>query len=131
MREIEKADYGALCKDYSDSVDALQRAIAVPKKQAYDREQVASLAQVSSLATLSLMPEAAKRIIETFVQQEPAVSLSVLAPEAHGYEVQSHGAIKMLGGLFDQFNYERAVSDNVEMTSKHAVAIVAFDLGAG
>merc|ERR1719512_102988 len=39
VRQIEKADYDALHKDYSESVDALQRAIAVLKKQAYDRKQ--------------------------------------------------------------------------------------------
>merc|ERR1719428_1653171 len=39
VREIEKADYDTLHKDYSESVDALQRAIAVLKKQAYDRKQ--------------------------------------------------------------------------------------------
>merc|ERR1719460_1725853 len=38
VRHIEKADYDALHKDYSESVDALQRAIAVLKKQAYDRQ---------------------------------------------------------------------------------------------
>ena len=32
VREIEKADYDATHKDYSESVDALQRAIAVLKK---------------------------------------------------------------------------------------------------
>merc|ERR1719230_2131557 len=45
VREIEKADYDALHKDYSESVDALQRAIAVLKKQAHDRKQAASLVQ--------------------------------------------------------------------------------------
>merc|ERR1719395_152323 len=33
VRQIEKADYDAMHKDYSESVDALQRAIAVLKKQ--------------------------------------------------------------------------------------------------
>merc|ERR1719424_2136154 len=33
VREIEKADYDATHKDYSESVDALGRAIAVLKKQ--------------------------------------------------------------------------------------------------
>jgi len=32
VRGIEKADYDATHKDYSESVDALQRAIAVLKK---------------------------------------------------------------------------------------------------
>merc|ERR1719498_2283992 len=39
VRAIEKTDYDALHKDYSESVDALERAIAVLKKQAYDRSQ--------------------------------------------------------------------------------------------
>merc|ERR1719456_2045329 len=65
VREIEKTDYDALHKDYSESVDALERAIAVLKKQAYDRKQ-ASLVQVSSLTSLNLIPPEAKRTIEAF-----------------------------------------------------------------
>ena len=43
---MENADYMATHKDYSESVDALERAIAVLKKQAYDRSQ-AELMQVA------------------------------------------------------------------------------------
>merc|ERR1719331_1516794 len=49
VRDIEKTDYDATHKDYSESVDALTRAIAVLKKQAYDRKQASSLAQVTAL----------------------------------------------------------------------------------
>merc|ERR1719269_340090 len=49
VRKIEKADYDATNKDYSESIDALQRAIAVLKKQAYDRKQKAALVQVQQL----------------------------------------------------------------------------------
>merc|ERR1712187_326659 len=66
VREIEKADYDAMHKDYSESVDALQRAIAVLKKQAYDRKQ-ASLVQVASLKSLSLIPAEAKKAIDLFL----------------------------------------------------------------
>ena len=55
VREIEKADYDAMNKDYSESVDALQRAIAVLKKQSHDRKQ-SSFAQVSALKELNLIP---------------------------------------------------------------------------
>merc|ERR1719506_1909999 len=48
VRNIEKADYDAMHKDYSESVDALQRAIAILKKQSHDRSQ-ASLLEVSAL----------------------------------------------------------------------------------
>merc|ERR1712050_645251 len=57
VREIEKADYDAMHTDYSESVDALQRAIAVLKKQAYDRKQADSFAQVTALKSLSLIPQ--------------------------------------------------------------------------
>merc|ERR1719262_476046 len=79
VREIEKADYDETHKDYSESIDALERAIAVLKKQAYDRKQ-ASFAQLSSLRTLNLIPEDAKKAIDAFLQQEPDEGLAVSAP---------------------------------------------------
>merc|ERR1719165_44509 len=39
VREMENEDYVVTHKDYSESIDALERAIAVLKKQAYDRKQ--------------------------------------------------------------------------------------------
>merc|ERR1719451_167281 len=68
VREIEKADYDAMHKDYSESVDALQRAIAVLKKQAHDRKQ-ASLVQVTALKSLNLIPAEAKKAIDLFLLQ--------------------------------------------------------------
>merc|ERR1719335_2070828 len=63
VRDIEKTDYDATHTDYSESVDALTRAIAVLKKQAYDRKQAASLAQVTALQKINLIPASAKRIL--------------------------------------------------------------------
>merc|ERR1711881_807578 len=70
VREIEKTDYDATHKDYSESVDALQRAIAVLKKQAHDRKQ-ASLVQVSALKELDMIPADAKKAIDLFLMQDP------------------------------------------------------------
>merc|ERR1719203_1805488 len=82
VREIEKADYDATHTDYSESVDALQRAIAVLEKQAHDRKQ-ASLVQVSALKELNLIPTEAKKTIDLFLsqsgEQEPE-GLAVSAP---------------------------------------------------
>jgi len=131
VREIEKADYDAMHKDYSESVDALQRAIAVLKKQAYDRSQ-ASLAQVAKLKTLTLIPADAKRAIDLFLVQdgqEPD-GLEVSAPEAAGYEFQSHGVIEMLEKLLDKFIDERTKLEKEEMNSKHAYDMLMQDLTA-
>jgi len=133
VREIEKADYDATHKDYSESVDALERAIAVLKKQAYDRKQ-ASFAQVSALKNLNLIPAEAKRAIDVFLAQEPeeaeAEGLAVSAPEANAYEFQSHGVIEMLEKLLDKFIDERTTLEKEEMNARHAFEMLIQDLKA-
>merc|ERR1719465_276513 len=130
VREIEKTDYDATHKDYSESVDALQRAIAVLKKQAHDRKQ-ASLVQVSSLKSLNLIPPAAKKAIDSFLQSvEPTEGLAVSAPEANAYEFQSSGVVEMLEKLLDKFIDERTTLEKEEMNSKHAYDMLMQDLKA-
>ena len=69
VREIENTDYLALHQDYSESVDALGRAIGVLKRQAYDRkqaaEQEAALVQVKALPMISAEQRAK---IDAFLQ---------------------------------------------------------------
>jgi DNA repair exonuclease SbcCD ATPase subunit len=129
VRELEKADYDALHKDYSESVDALERAIQVLKKQAYDRKQ-ASFTQVEKLKTLNLIPAKAKRAIDAFLQEDPDEGLAVSAPEAAGYEFQSHGIIEMLEKLLDKFVGERTGIEKEEMNSKHQFEMLIQDLTA-
>merc|ERR1719262_473429 len=125
VREIEKADYDATHKDYSESVDALQRAIAVLKKQSHDRKQ-ASLIQ---LKELNLIPAEAKKAIDLFLMQDPE-GLAVSAPEANAYEFQSSGVIEMLEKLLDKFIDERTTLEKEEMNSKHAYDMLMQDLNA-
>jgi len=129
VREIEKTDYDAMHKDYSESVDALQRAIAVLSKMSHDRKQSASLLQVSALKDLALIPESAKRALDAFLQQDPE-GLEVSAPEAAGYEFQSHGVIEMLEKLLDEFVAERTKLEKEEMNGKHAYDMLMQDLTA-
>merc|ERR1719282_1425801 len=132
VRELEKADYDKLHTDYSESVDALQRAIEVLKKQAYNRKQ-ASFTQVAALNNISLIPADAKRTINAFLQQDPEVAaegLEVSAPEAYGYEFQSHGVIEMLEKLLDKFISERTDLEKTEKNSKHAYDMLMQDLAA-
>jgi len=130
VREIEKADYDTLHKDYSESVSALERAIAVLKKQAHNRPQ-ASFVQVKELTTLSLIPADAKRVLNSFLQQDPSdEGLAVSAPEAEGYEFQSQGVIDMLEKLLDKFMAERTTLEKEEMNSVHAYKMLIQDLTA-
>jgi len=134
VRVMEKNDYDAMHKDYSESVDALQRAIAILKKQAHDRKQGSSLAQVSALKSLTLIPPEAKKALDLFLMQsseEPGdEGLAVSAPEANAYEFQSHGIIEMLEKLLDKFVDERTALEKEEMNSKHACDMLMQDLTA-
>jgi len=131
VRGIEKSDYDVMHKDYSESVDALQRAIAVLKKQSHDRKQASSLAQVSALKELNLIPAEAKKTLDAFLQQsDDTEGLAVSAPEANAYEFQSSGVVEMLEKLLDKFIDERTALEKEEMNSKHAFDMLMQDLNA-
>merc|ERR1719333_1343315 len=119
-------------KDYSESVDALQRAIAVLKKQAHDRKQASALVQVSDLKNMALIPDNAKKAIDAFLQQgeEAPEGLAVSAPEANAYEFQSSGVVEMLEKLLDKFIDERTTLEKEEMNAKHAFEMLMQDLSA-
>merc|ERR1719375_1312268 len=127
VREIEKTDYDATHKDYSESVDALERAIAVLKKQAHDRKQ-ADLVQLAALKNVNLIPKEAKRAIDVFLAQDPDEGLAVSAPEANAYEFQSQGIIDMLQKLLDEFIAERTTLEKDESNTRHAYEMLMQDL---
>jgi len=127
VRQLESADFDALHTDYSESVDALQRAIMVLQKQAYDRKQASSLTQVRALTDLKLIPDEAKRAIDAFVQEDP-VGLEVAAPEANAYEFQSQGVVDMLQKLLDKFIEEKTDLEKAEANSLHAFEVLMQDL---
>jgi len=129
VREVEKADYDETHKDYSESVDALERAIAVLKKQAHDRKQ-ADLVQVAALKNINFIPQDAKRAIDIFLAQDPDENLAVSAPEANAYEFQSQGIIDMLQKLLDKFIDERTALEKEESNSRHAFEMLKQDLEA-
>merc|ERR1719198_1894948 len=141
VRDIEKTDYDATHKDYSESISALERAIAVLKKQDYDRKQAPaeaeeeSFTQVAALKNLNLIPAEAKNAITLFLQQdEPEEAtpegLEVTAPEANAYEFQSGHIIEMLEKLLDKFIAERTELEKEEMDSVHEFQMLMQDLKA-
>jgi len=133
VRDIEKDDYDKTHQDYTESIEALRHAIDVLKDQAHDRKSVASLAQVSSLKSLSLIPEAAKKKIDLFFAQDDDDEGSLLAmddPAANAYEFQSQGINDMLAKLLDKFIDERTTIEKEEANSKHAYTMLMQDLKA-
>jgi prefoldin subunit 5 len=133
VREIENTDYLATHKDYSESVDALEKAINVLKKQAADTPQAS--AELMQLKNSDFIPESARRVISAFLSQgdelgQDPEELSVTAPEANAYEFQSSGVVDMLQKLQDKFEDERTDLEKEEANSRHAYEMLIQDLGA-
>jgi hypothetical protein len=128
VRDKEKEDYKKTHLDYSESVDALGRAIGILKKQQFDRAQ-ASLLQVTKMERV---PENVKRTIYSFLATDEEViqpaGMSVSAPEANAYEFQSGGVVEMLEKLLDKFRDERSTLEKDELGAKHAYEMVMQDL---
>merc|ERR1719238_144855 len=80
------------------------------------------------------MSKEQKRIINTFLQQDPedsdAEGLAVSAPQANAYEFQSGGVIDMLEKLLDKFGAERDTLEKEETNSRHAFEMLMQDLKA-
>jgi len=125
VRETEKSNYAETHKDYSESIDALKRAIAVLQKQAVDRPQ--ALLELSTIRGLVLMPAHTKQMIDAFLAED-ASPMDVSAPEANGYEFQSNGVIEMLAKLLDKFTAERTSLEKTETKTKHAYEMLIQDL---
>merc|ERR1719321_1425378 len=60
IREKEKADFVATLQDYSESIDALERAINVLKKNSADRPQAELMQSLLQVSALRLVPTETK-----------------------------------------------------------------------
>jgi hypothetical protein len=134
-REKAHADFEALHKDYSESIDAIERAMNVIK--AGPQGQV-SLVQTSltSLTQLPKIPAHAKQVITAFLQRdsEPMSALMqdaaemVAAPEAAAFEGSSGGILTMIEDLEAKFNDERDALEKSEAEERHTYDMLAQEL---
>lgn len=107
VRKIDKTDYGATHKDYSEPIVTIHTAVAVLKTQAYDRKQRLAPANASALKALALIQEEAKRVTSTFLMQKPGHGgLGASVPGANGYESEPSGVIDMLEKLLEMIPKE-------------------------
>jgi len=111
LRKKEHADYSATHKDYSESIDALARAIQTLKGKEKDVPQ--SLIQLSASP---LIPEQEKAVITSFLASQNGEEAS--APEANAYEFQSGGIVSVLEKLKLKFEDEKLALEKDEMTKK-------------
>merc|ERR1719420_287817 len=126
IREKEKADFTATLQDYSESIDALERAINVLKKQSADKPQAELFQSLLQVSALKLVPSETKGALASFLQQDPAATYS--APEANAYEFQSGGIVDMLEKLKKQFKDQKLQLEEDEMTAQHGYESIMQDL---
>ncbi len=134
-RTAEKTDYTATHKDYTESIEAIEKAVLVLKQQNYNRAQKAG--PEALLLTLKsqlkfgnkLMSSTAMKKVDSYLSlaqkrvqeyQEPGM--------AHGYEFQSTGVVEMLEKLRDKFADERTELERAEANSRHSNSMLLADL---
>jgi len=138
VRKSEAADFAVALKDYTDSIDAMGRALDVLKEKATNRKQ-ASLLQLASVSnTKKISPREASAFLDAFLQgraddatpQAALVQQTEEQPQALGYESSSGGVIGMLEKLEDQFKLERMDLKKDELKAKNAYNTVVVGLDA-
>jgi hypothetical protein len=124
QREKDHAAFLEEEKDYSESVDALERAIAVMSKQDYDRPALLQLSEDERL------PAKAKSVVAALLGMtgEKADPMDYAAPEANAYEFQAGGIVDLLKKLLAEFTAKLGQCQKEEMNSKHAYDMVVADL---
>merc|ERR1719424_1644308 len=127
VRASEAEDYATLHKEYSETIDATERAVDTLKKQDVDRTQ---LLQLSSFI---LIPDEDKKSINLFLDAGEQSEMNLLtgsdqAPSANAYEFQSSGIVETLSKIGDKCDDQRTTIEKIESNAKHAFAMLIKDL---
>eukprot|EP00933_Yihiella_yeosuensis_P029765 TRINITY_DN233_c1_g1_i3.p1 TRINITY_DN233_c1_g1~~TRINITY_DN233_c1_g1_i3.p1 ORF type:complete len:676 (-),score=234.22 TRINITY_DN233_c1_g1_i3:219-2246(-) len=127
LREKERADFQTTLTDYTESIDAVGRAMKALKEQNFDRAQAKkSFLQLSSSR---LMPKEMLDSLDTLLLETSATSTGS-QPKAAGYKFQSSGVISMLEGLQNKFLDERTELEKTETSKKQAYDLLMQGLKA-
>ncbi|CAJ1343416.1 unnamed protein product [Effrenium voratum] len=119
VRDTERADFAAMLKDYTESVDAIGRAL----KELKAKDKEGALVQLKTLQLPAKVGHSLHALLAEGFEDKLLSSLG--APE---YEFQSGGVVKMLEKLEDKFVDERATLEKEEMAKKHSHALLVQSL---
>lgn len=125
LREIERTEYDTAHKEYTDTIDAVNRAHDVIKVQAQNRPQAKSVSLLMGAKGLDKLPEV-RRVLAAFLASAATDELS--PPEAYAYESRSGGILEILQKLKSKFFDERAQIEKEEVNKRHAYELLMQDL---
>jgi len=119
LRATEREEFDAMLKDYTESVEAIGRAL----KELKAKSKAGSLVQLKTLK----LPEHASRGLHALLAEgfEDKLLSSIQDPS---YEFQSGGILSMLEKLEDQFVDERLALEKEETSKKHAYELLSASL---
>jgi len=121
QREAEHAEFLEAQQDYSDSVDALERAIQTLKAQAYDRPQAELLLQKMAGKVKGM-----RRVLAAFLEEKDVQARGAPAVAAYGF--QSDSIVALLEKLLKKFKSELNDLESSESNSAHAHDLEALHL---
>jgi len=124
IRAKEHGDYLATHQDYSESIDAIDRAVATLKHRDVDVKQAAALIQMVTATKKVNFAQA--RQLQKLLQEPDYLARS--APKANAYEFQSGGVVEMLEKLKDKFVEERRTLEKEETNARHSFEVLAQQL---
>jgi len=132
MRKTESDEYSATHTDYSESLEAIQKALQVLKARGTDVPQ--SLLQKDS-ETITTALTKASRLVPTEEKRALLLAAAVAEdtdgvgpPKANAYEFQSGTVVDMIEKLFERFTEERRKLEVEETNRKHAFELVKQSL---
>jgi len=111
VRTKEHAEYLEIQADYSESVDALGRAIQVMSSQDYSRPQAELLLQQMAKTTPGM-----QKVLAAFLQEDVQQDG---APAVAAYKFQSGGIVAILEGLEKKFKKELDDVETEESNQAH------------
>merc|ERR1719316_458334 len=126
LRSSENAEYMKVQADYSESIDAIARAIMVLGQQNVDYKQAAALLEETS----AVVPHA-RQVLQTLIREKSAQQKASMegAPAVAAYEFQSGGIIEMLKKLKKKFKEELNEVETAESNQAHAFDLEMLHLG--
>jgi len=112
LREKQHAEYVTVSTDYSESVDALNRAIQTMQSKNYDVPQAMALMQQMAASKIGM-----RRVLAAFLQEKEEKSRG--GPDVAAYEFQSGGIIQLLEKFQKKFQDELAAVEAEESNQAH------------
>jgi len=112
LRQKEHAEYVTLSTDYSESVDALKRAIQTMESKNYDVAQAMALMQ-----TMAASKQGMRRVLAAFIQQKEETAKG--GPDVAAYEFQSGGIVQLLEKFLKKFEGELEEVESEESNQAH------------